>query len=157
MTSITFDTHEFVTELKQAGLTESQEEVITRLHLQSTSATIEYVKHEFSVDDLVTKKDLDARITEAELKIKLVRSELKRDIETVRKEIAETKADLSGGCWLIADNHHYRLVAQIGRFTWIDKINLAHGYAVRCVKLHIRQYSIILHNIHYAKFYYVLS
>lgn len=94
MTSITFDTHEFVTELKQAGLTESQAEVITRLHLQSTSATIEYVKHEYSFDDLVTKKNLDARITETELKIELVRSELKRDIETVRKEIAETKADL---------------------------------------------------------------
>lgn len=38
----------------------------------------------------MTKRDLK----ETELKIELVKSELKRDIETVRKEISETKADL---------------------------------------------------------------
>lgn len=46
MTTLTFDTHEFVTELKQAGLSESQAEVITRLHRQAANATIDYVKHE---------------------------------------------------------------------------------------------------------------
>jgi len=94
MTTLTFDTHEFVTELKQAGLTESQAEVITRLHRQATNATIDYVKQEHSLDNLVTNKDLDARIKETELKIELVRSDLKRDIETVKKEIAESKAEL---------------------------------------------------------------
>lgn len=94
MTTLTFDTHEFVTELKQAGLSESQAEVITRPHRQAANATIDYVKHEHSLDDRVTTKDLDARIKETELKIELVRSELKRDIETVRKEIAEIKAEL---------------------------------------------------------------
>ena len=39
------------------------------------------------IENLVTNKDLDARIKETELKIELVRSELKRDI-------AETKAEL---------------------------------------------------------------
>ena len=94
MTTITFDTHEFVTELKQAGLSESQAEVITKLHRQATNAAIDYVKQEHNLDNLVTSKDLDARIKETELKIELVKSELKRDIEIVRKEIAETKADL---------------------------------------------------------------
>jgi len=87
MTTLTFDTHEFVTELKQAGLSESQAEVITRLHRQASNATIEYVKHEHNLDNLVTNKDLDARIKETELKIELLRFELKRDI-------AETKAEL---------------------------------------------------------------
>ena len=87
MTTLTFDTHEFVTELKQAGLSESQAEVITRLHRQAANATIDYVKHEHSLENVVTNKDLDARIKETELKIELVRSDLKRDI-------AETKAEL---------------------------------------------------------------
>ena len=87
MTTITFDTHEFVTELKQAGLSESQAEVITKLHRQATNAAIDYVKQEHNLDNLVTSKDLDARIKETELKIELVKSELKRDI-------AETKAEL---------------------------------------------------------------
>ena len=87
MTTITFDTHEFVTELKQAGLSESRAEVITKLHRQATNAAIDYVKQEHNLDNLVTSKDLDARIKETELRIELVKSELKRDI-------AETKADL---------------------------------------------------------------
>ncbi|MDP2902969.1 MAG: DUF1640 domain-containing protein [Methylovulum sp.] len=87
MTTITFDTHEFVTELKQAGLSESQAEVIIKLHRQATNAAIDYVKQEHNLDNLVSNKDLDARIKETELKIELVKSELKRDI-------AETKADL---------------------------------------------------------------
>ena len=93
MTTLTFDTHEFVTELKQAGLSESQAEVITRLHQQAANATIDYVKHEHSLNTVVTNKDLDARIKETELKIELVRSELKRDI-------AETKAELIR--WVVA-------------------------------------------------------
>lgn len=94
MATLTFDTHEFVTELKQAGLTEQQAEAITRLHQQATTAVVDFVKHEHNLETLVTNKDLDARIKETELKIELVRSELKRDIEVVRKEIAETKSEL---------------------------------------------------------------
>ncbi len=93
MTTLTFDTHEFVTELKRAGLSESQAEAITRLHQQASSATIEYVKQEHHLENLVTNKDLDARIKETELKIELVRSELKRDL-------AETKAELVR--WVVA-------------------------------------------------------
>ncbi len=93
MTTLTFDTHAFVTELKQAGLSEPQAEAITRLHQQAASATIDYVKHEHSLENVVTNKDLDARIKETELTIELVRSELKRDI-------AETKAELIR--WVVA-------------------------------------------------------
>lgn len=94
MTAITFDTHEFVNSLKQAGLSEAQAEIITKLQQQSATATIDYVKNEHSLDELVNNKALDARIKETELKIELVKSELRRDIENVRKEIAETKAEL---------------------------------------------------------------
>jgi len=94
MNTLTFDTHEFVTELKQAGFSEPQAEAVTRLYRQASNATIEYVKHEHSLENLVTNKDLDARIKETELKMELVRSELKRDIESVKKDIAETKAEL---------------------------------------------------------------
>jgi hypothetical protein len=100
MATLTFDTHEFVTELKHAGLSEPQAEAITRLHQQAANATIDYVKHEHSLNTVITNKDLDARIKETELKIELVKSELKRDIETVRKEIAETKAELIR--WVVA-------------------------------------------------------
>lgn len=93
MTTLTFDTHEFVTELKQAGFSEPQAEVITRLHQQAANTTIDYVMHEHSLENVVTNKDLDARIKETELKIELVRSELKRDI-------AETKAELIR--WVVA-------------------------------------------------------
>lgn len=93
MTTLTFDTHEFVTELKQAGLSELQAVAITWLHQQASNATIAYVKHEHSLENVVTNKDLDARIKETELKIELVRSELKRDI-------AETKAELIR--WVVA-------------------------------------------------------
>jgi hypothetical protein len=42
---------------------------------------------EYHPDELATKRDLDTRIKETELKIEFVRSDLKRDI-------AETKAEL---------------------------------------------------------------
>ncbi len=87
MSPLTFDTHAFVTELKQAGFSESQAEVITRLHQQASNTTIDYVKHEHSLENVVSNKDLDPRIKETELKIELVLSELKRDI-------AETKVEL---------------------------------------------------------------
>lgn len=87
MAILAFDTDEFFTGLKQAGLSESQAEIFTRLQLQAANATIDFVKHERNLDNLVTSKELDARIKETELEIELVRSELKRDI-------AESKAEL---------------------------------------------------------------
>ncbi|MDP2904391.1 MAG: DUF1640 domain-containing protein [Methylovulum sp.] len=94
MSTITFDTHEFVKKLKDVGFSEQQAEVITDLQKTTVSNTLEQARHDYELDDLATKRDLretelrlDSRIKETELKIELVKSELKRDI-------AETKADL---------------------------------------------------------------
>lgn len=87
MTTITFDTHEFVKELKDAGFSEQQAEVITKLQKTTVNATLEQAKHDYQLDDLATKRDLrelelklDARFRELELKI--------------AKDIAESKAEL---------------------------------------------------------------
>jgi uncharacterized protein YgfB (UPF0149 family) len=94
MTTLTIDTHDFFTQLKQAGVPEQQAEVFTRLHQQAITATIEHVKHEHNLDDVATKRDIkeleltfEAKLRETELKIELVKSDLKRDI-------AESKDDL---------------------------------------------------------------
>ena len=87
MIAITFDTHEFVKRLRDSGFSESQAEVITDLQRQASAAAVEQARKDFRPEELATRKDLDSRIKETELKIELVRSELKRDI-------AETKADL---------------------------------------------------------------
>jgi len=87
MTTITFDTHEFIKELKNAGFSEQQAEVITKLQKTAISTTLEQAKHDYQLDDLATKRDLkelelkvDAGIRELELK--------------VAKDIAESKAEL---------------------------------------------------------------
>lgn len=90
MASVAFDTHEFLKELKDAGFSEQQAEVITKLQKAAVSSTLEQARHDYELDDLATKRDLK----EIELKIELLRSELKRDIESVRKEVAENKAEL---------------------------------------------------------------
>jgi hypothetical protein len=82
--------HEFYNDLKNAGFTEQQAEVIANIQNKTALAAIEQTKHDFKLDDITTNKDLDIRIKETELKIELVR----RDIEVVRKEIADSKADL---------------------------------------------------------------
>lgn len=80
MTTITFDTHEFIKELKNAGFSEEQAETITKLQKAAVASTLEQARHECDLDHLVTNQSLDARIREAELK-----SEVK---------LAETKSDL---------------------------------------------------------------
>ncbi len=83
MTTVTFDTHDFVKKLKGVGFSEEQAEVLTDLQKTTVSTTMEQARHDYELDDLATKRDLK----ELELKIELVKSELKR-------EITETKADL---------------------------------------------------------------
>jgi hypothetical protein len=76
MTTLTFDTHEFVKELKEAGFSEQQAEVITKLQKTAVNTTLEQARHDYQLDDLATKRDLK----ELELK--------------VAKDIAESKAEL---------------------------------------------------------------
>ena len=78
MNTITFDTHEFIKELKNAGFSEEQAEAITRLQKQAVSATLEQARHDFELDNLVTNQSLDLRIKEVELKIAETKSELIR-------------------------------------------------------------------------------
>ena len=87
--------HEFYNELKNAGFTEQQAEVIANIQSKTALAAIEQTKHDYRLDDVTTNKDLDARIKETELKIEMVKADLQRDIESVRKEIANTQADLT--------------------------------------------------------------
>ena len=94
MNTIPFDTLQFAAELMQGGFTEAQAKTmtkaVTKIQQESFTTVVEQVKHDYRLEDIATKRDLK----ETELKIELVKSELKRDIESVRKEIAETKADL---------------------------------------------------------------
>lgn len=87
MATLAFDTHEFVKELKEAGFSEQQAEVITKLQKSAVSSTLEQARHDYELDDLATKRDL-----------KVLELELKRDIEVLRSDtkaqIAETKAEL---------------------------------------------------------------
>lgn len=105
MSAVYFDTHQFVCELRNAGLPDAQAEAITRLQQQAVAATLEQAKHDYQLDELATRRDLDVLRTDvealrAELKrdIEASRHELKKDIEILRAEtrqnIAETKAEL---------------------------------------------------------------
>jgi Flp pilus assembly secretin CpaC len=101
MATLAFDTYEFIKELKDVGFSEQQAEVITKLQKTTSANTLEQAKHDYELDNLVTKRDLkelelqlESRIKETELKIELVKAELKRDIEAVRKDMAENKAEL---------------------------------------------------------------
>jgi hypothetical protein len=83
MITIAFDTYEFVKELKEAGFSEQQAEVITRLQKSTATATLEQAKHDYQLDDLATKRDLK----EMELK-------LESKIKDTELKIVETKAEL---------------------------------------------------------------
>lgn len=87
MTALALDTYALVTKLKEAGVPEQQAAAQIETLTKAIDSALEQVRHEHDLDNLVTNKDLDARIRETELKIDLVRAELKRDI-------AETKAEL---------------------------------------------------------------
>ncbi|MDD2725323.1 MAG: DUF1640 domain-containing protein [Methylovulum sp.] len=87
MTTLAIDTYALVTKLKEAGVPEQQAAAQVETITQAIDTALEQAKHDYQLDKLVTNKDLDVRIKETELKIELVRSELKRDI-------AETKAEL---------------------------------------------------------------
>jgi hypothetical protein len=74
MSAMPFDTHAFYVELVESGLAEKTAEALTK-----AVTKIELAK----LEELATKRD----VKEIELKIELVKSELKRDI-------AENKAEL---------------------------------------------------------------
>jgi hypothetical protein len=46
MTTIAFDTHELIKELKEAGFSEQQAEVITKLQKTTISSALEQARHD---------------------------------------------------------------------------------------------------------------
>jgi hypothetical protein len=79
MATLTFDTYAFIRKLKESGISEEQ----ARAQVEALSTAFEQFQVESHYTDLASKHD----IRELELKIELVRAELKRDM-------AETKAEL---------------------------------------------------------------
>ena len=74
MSTIPFDTHAFYVELVESGLAEKTAEALTK-----AVTKIELAK----LEELATKRD----VKEIELKIELVKSELKRDISENKAEL----------------------------------------------------------------------
>ncbi len=112
MTAIPFDVFAFTHSLVDSGIPNKQADTIAQAFskaiqesnetvIEHTKITIEHFKSEYKLDDVATNKSLDARITETELKIELVRkdievirAELKRDIEGVKTDIEKSRNDL---------------------------------------------------------------
>ncbi|MFI3119920.1 MAG: DUF1640 domain-containing protein [Methylococcaceae bacterium] len=69
MSTITFDTHEFFNELKNAGFSEQQAETITKLQKAAVASTLEQARIEYNLDHLVTNQSLDNRLREMELRL----------------------------------------------------------------------------------------
>jgi hypothetical protein len=69
MSTITFDTHEFFNELKNAGFSEQQAEVITKLQKAAVASTLEQARIEYDLDNLTTNQSMDSRLREMELRL----------------------------------------------------------------------------------------
>lgn len=94
MSTLVFDTHSYLRQLHDAGFSDVQAELITRLYQESAEATLEKMQDA----ELATKQDLsrvelalkhDLRETELALKHDLRETELKLEMK-----IAETKSEL---------------------------------------------------------------
>jgi hypothetical protein len=90
--------HEFYNELKEAGFTEKQAEVIANIQSKTSQATIEQTKHDYRLDDVTTNQDLDIRAKDTDLKIELVRRDIKdlelkimTQLSTMQQDIQMTK------------------------------------------------------------------
>lgn len=101
MSAIALNIHEFYNELKSAGFNEQQAEVIANIQGKTANAAIEksqadiaQVKHEYRLDDITTNKDLDARIKETELKIELVRRDIKELELTINARFKENETKI---------------------------------------------------------------
>lgn len=86
MAITTLDTHQTVKDLTAAGFTDAQAEAVT--------AVLRQVQ-QIDVSDLATKADLARGIAD-------LRSEMKLEFANVRREMAETKTELSSGFWASA-------------------------------------------------------
>jgi hypothetical protein len=80
MTTLTFDTHEFFNELKSAGFSEQQAEVITKLKKAAVAATLEQSRIDYDLDNLVTNQTMNTQFRELELRLDAKISDIKYDM-----------------------------------------------------------------------------
>lgn len=80
MTTITFDTHEFFNELKNAGFSEQQAEVITKLQKAAVASTLEQSRIDYDLDNLVTNQTMNTQFRELELRLDAKISDIKYDM-----------------------------------------------------------------------------
>jgi len=113
MATITFDTHEFFITLKSSGFSDEQSEAIIRLQKASVEATLDQARHDFDLDEVATKRDLqalqfklEARIKDTELKIAETKSELIRWVVGVGRPY--------GGFAIAIHHHRSQLTPPIG-------------------------------------------
>lgn len=83
MTAITIDTYALVTSLKDAGFEEPQAKAAVDMVAKFVDTSRQQIEHDHKLDDVATKRDLK----ELELKIELVKAELKRDISESKAEL----------------------------------------------------------------------
>ncbi len=80
MTAFTLNIHEFYSDLKEAGFTEKQADVIAKIQGKAASATIEQVKNDLHLDEIATKRD----IRETELRVVTQLSAMQQDIQVTK-------------------------------------------------------------------------
>jgi hypothetical protein len=104
MATLTFDTHDFVKKLKSVGFSEEQAELLTELQKTTSNNTLDQAKHDYDLENITSKKDIELLALTIKRDIKELESSLKKDIEILRletkRDIAETKAKLIR--WVIA-------------------------------------------------------
>ena len=86
--------HEFYNELKNAGFTEQQAEVIANIQSKTAIAAIEQTKRDLHLDEISTKRDLK----ELELRIVTQLSQIQQDMQVTKI----TNRALIGLCTVIA-------------------------------------------------------
>ncbi|SJM93564.1 conserved hypothetical protein [Crenothrix polyspora] len=98
MATVTFDTHEFVKKLKGAGFSEEQAEILTDLQKTTAQNTLEQALHDYDLENITSKKDVELLELNLKRDIKQLEIDLKKDIEILRletkRDIAESKAEL---------------------------------------------------------------
>jgi hypothetical protein len=98
MSALALDTYALVLKLKEAGVPEQQAAIQVETITKAIDSALEQARHDYKLDDLVTRRDLKELETELKRDIEAMRLESKRDIEVLRADtkaqIAEAKAEL---------------------------------------------------------------
>ncbi len=104
--AVSLNIHEFYNELKSAGFTEQQAEVIANIQSKTSQITIEQTKHDYRLDEMTTSQDLELRTKETDLKIELVRRDIKdlelkimAQLSTMQQSISVMQQDLQITKW----------------------------------------------------------